>query len=63
MQIASLELFTDTDREREAARQLAEAAELTAKMRRPIKDVSMAAGIMERDSPLFFGTGNNPGLF
>lgn len=59
----NLELFTDADRERETMRQLAEAEELTAKMRRPKADVSKAAGILERESPLFFGTGANPGLF
>jgi hypothetical protein len=58
----NLELFTDADRDREAARQLTEAEEMTAQMRTPLKDVSTAAGIMERDSPLFFGTGINPGL-
>lgn len=36
--------------------------QLTAKMREP-KDVSRKAGEMERESPLFFGTGDNPSLF
>lgn len=59
----SYELWTDADREREAARQAQETEEMTAKLRRPLKDVSHAAGIMERESPLFFGTGSNQILF
>ena len=41
----------------------AQAEELTEQMRRPIADISTRAGRMERESPLFFGTGNNPLLF
>jgi hypothetical protein len=37
--------------------------DLTAKMREPLKDVSQMAGRIERDSPLFFGLGDNPTLF
>lgn len=59
----NLELFSDADREREAARQDQETAEMTARMRQPLKDVSCAAGLMERESPLFLGTGTNPTLF
>ena len=59
----NLELFSNADREREAARQDQETAEMTARMRQPLKDVSCAAGIMERESPLFFGAGLNPTLF
>jgi hypothetical protein len=59
----TLELFTGTDAERETARQLAEAEELTQAMRRPLADVSRKAGQLERDSPLFHGTGDNPCLF
>ena len=40
-----------------------EAQDLTAQMRQPLEDVSAKAGKMERDAPLFFGTGANPGLF
>jgi hypothetical protein len=40
-----------------------EAEELTARMRTPKADVSAKAGRMERESPLFFGTGENPILF
>lgn len=36
--------------------------ELTAKMREA-RNVSAKAGDLERNSPLFFGTGENPGLF
>jgi len=59
----NLELFTDADREREQARQAQGAVDLAAKMRTAKADVSEAAGIMERESPLFFGTGVNPALF
>jgi hypothetical protein len=37
--------------------------DLTAKLLEPLGDVSKKAGEMERRSPLFFGTGDNPGLF
>lgn len=37
--------------------------DLTAKLHEPGKDISAAAGRMERDSPLFYGTGENPLLF
>ena len=36
---------------------------LTDQLRTPGKDISAAAGRMERDSPLFYGTGENPLLF
>lgn len=51
----------DTDRAK--ARGEAEGAELSAEIRRPLRDISDAAGKMERSSPLFFGTGDNPTLF
>jgi hypothetical protein len=51
------------DRERMEALAAAQAEELTAELRRPLADISAAAGQMERDAPLFFGTGDNPGLF
>lgn len=59
----NLELFSDVDKAREAARQEQEAREMTTQLRQPLKDVSKASGIMERESPLFYGTGNNPTLF
>lgn len=37
--------------------------DLTAQMLEPLADISARAGEMERKSPLFFGTGDNPGLF
>ena len=37
--------------------------QLTAKMREAKAYVSRKAGEMERESPLFFGTGQNPSLF
>jgi hypothetical protein len=49
--------------DRAQARAEAEGAELSAEIRRPLRDVSKAAGIMEREAPLFFGTGENPSLF
>jgi len=49
--------------EREAARAIAEGEALTGMMRQPKADVSKAAGEIERNAPLFFGTGANPGLF
>lgn len=37
--------------------------ELTAKMLEAKQDISRKAGEMERESPLFYGTGSNPTLF
>lgn len=51
------------DQERGAARAEAEGQELTDAMRRPMGDISKAAGEMERSSPLFRGTGDNQLLF
>ena len=51
------------DTDRETARQLAQAEELTAAMRQPRASISAKAGRMEREAPLFFGTGANPILF
>lgn len=51
------------DADRETIRQLTEAAELTQKMREPGRNISDKSGHMERNSPLFFGTGHNPTLF
>ena len=63
MNLPTLELFIGAHLEREAARQLAEAEALSAKMRTVKADVSKATGAMERDSPLFYGKGDNPCLF
>ena len=52
-----------TDADRETARQLAQAEEMSAELRRPLADISGKARKLEQDSPLFFGTGNNPSLF
>jgi hypothetical protein len=49
--------------EREDARRRAEADELSRILRTPLADVSDDAGEMERNSPLFFGKGDNPTLF
>jgi hypothetical protein len=51
----------DQDRAEAAALSLAD--ELTARLREPGRDISARSGRMERESPLFFGTGDNPGLF
>lgn len=59
----SRELFAGCDVERETLRQLQEAADLTAMMRTRKADISRAAGILERESPLFWGTGENSCLF
>ena len=59
----NLELFSDADRLREEARQLAQAQELSAILRTPKASIDRASGILERESPLFFGSGSNPGLF
>lgn len=52
-----------TDQDRAAALGVAQAKELSAIMRTPKADISAKAGRMERDSPLFFGTGDAPTLF
>jgi hypothetical protein len=52
-----------SDTDRETARQLQQAADLTAAMRQPRASISAKAGKMERYAPLFFGTGDNPILF
>ena len=59
----SRELWSDVDRERDEAKAAHEALEMAKQMRRPLGDVSEAAGIMERRSPLFYGKGNHPTLF
>jgi hypothetical protein len=51
------------DVDRAQAEAIAQAEELTAELRRPLADVSQKAGEMERNAPLFFGTGDNPSLF
>jgi len=60
---AALPGMETADADRATARQLAEAEELTAAMRTPKADISAKAGRIERESPLFFGTGANPTLF
>ena len=53
----------DLEYERVAALAQAQGEELTEMLRSPKGDVSAKAGKMERDAPLFFGTGDNPTLF
>ena len=59
----SLELLSGTDNERTAALELAAAARMTGRLHSVKEDISQAAGEMERESPLFRGTGANPCLF
>ncbi len=49
--------------EREEARGLTERMKLEERMRTVKADVSARAGEMERNAPLFYGTGNSPTLF
>jgi hypothetical protein len=51
------------DRDRQEALVVAQAEELTARLRSPGRDISARSGDMERNSPLFIGTGDNPVLF
>lgn len=51
------------DAERAEAEAVAQGEELTAELSKPLADISARSGQMERSSPLFFGTGDNPGLF
>ena len=37
--------------------------QLTAELQKPAADISQKAGEIERESPLFFGTGDNPDLW
>jgi hypothetical protein len=50
------------DQDRAEALAVAQAEELSAELRRPLKDISRKAGQMERESPLFYGQ-INPTLF
>jgi len=59
----SAELWSDVDREREAVRMAEEAEKMARLMRTPKGSVNEAAGLVERKSPLFFGSGQNPSLF
>jgi len=56
-------MFAGCDAERAIENALAQAEELSAELRRPLGDVSEKVGDLERNSPLFFGTGDNPSLF
>ena len=52
---------SDQDRAEAAACTQREAME--ARLRSTRGDISARSGRLERESPLFFGTGDNPGLF
>lgn len=58
-----VELFPGTTEARASAMAQSEGEALTAKLREPVGGVSAKSGRMERESPLFFGKGDNPGLF
>lgn len=47
------------EQEAEEARQQAEAAELTARLLEPRQSIDEKVGKLERESPLFNGTGDN----
>jgi hypothetical protein len=49
--------------ERVAAEARAVVEEVERILREPLGNVSRKAGQMEREAPLFFGTGENPDLF
>ena len=51
----------DEDREKAAALSMSE--ELTNALRSPQGDISARSGRMEREAPLFWGSGDNPNLF
>lgn len=51
------------DEDRAEALAVSQAAELTAELRRPGRDISRRSGDMERNAPLFWGSGDNPTLF
>ena len=53
----------DLEYERVAALAQSQGEELTERLRSPKADVSAKAGEMERNAPLFYGTGDNPTLF
>lgn len=62
--ILALAGMETSDREGKEARQQVEAAELTARLIEPRPpNIERRAGIMERESPLFYGTGDNPALW
>jgi hypothetical protein len=61
--VATLPGMEGSDQQREEAWQLQQAEELTARLRSPGRDISARSGDMERNSPLFIGTGDNPVLF
>ena len=51
------------DAERRQAEAIQQAQDLTALMYQPGRNISAKAGEIERNSPLFYGTGDNPTLF
>lgn len=57
------DLFEVPDEERQNRRAAAQREEMEARLRSVRGDISARSGEIERNSPLFFGTGDNPGLF
>lgn len=60
---AFFEAMGDVAADRAEALAEAQGEELTVAMLKPKADISAKAGRIERESPLFFGTGENPTLF
>ena len=63
LHVLTLPGFETVTAERDDARGISQAEELTAIMRSSRGTISGKAGRMEREAPLFFGTGSNPLLF
>jgi hypothetical protein len=57
------DLFEGTEEERQKAEALAMREAMETRLRSSRGDISARAGQIERESPLFFGTGANPLLF
>lgn len=57
------DLFEGTDEERENRRAEVQREEMEARLGSVRGDISAASGEMERNSPLFYGSGSNPVLF
>lgn len=53
----------DVAKDRAEARAVSEGQEFTAKLLEPGRSISAKAGKMERESPLFYGSGENPTLW
>lgn len=61
--VESHALWSGVAQDRAEALAIAQGEELTTAMRQTGKSISSKAGRIERESPLFHGTGENPTLF